>query len=59
VFPIPAVVENFPKSISEIYAVHIPASDLKIAGSYDFEYYDYNFEINNESSFISFYVPIE
>lgn len=59
VFPIPAVVENFPKSISEIYAVHLPASELKVTRSYDFEYYDYSFEVNNESSFVSFYVPIE
>jgi len=59
VFSIPAVVENVPKSISEIYAVHLPASGLKATGNYDFEYYDYSFEVNNENSFISFYVPIE
>lgn len=58
-FPIPAVVENVPKSISDIYAVHLPASGLKAAGNYDFEYYDYSFEVNNEDSFISFYVPVE
>lgn len=59
VFSIPAVVENVPKSISEIYAVHLPSSGLKAAGNYDFEYYDYSFEANSKSSFISFYVPIE
>ena len=59
VFPIPAVVENMPRNISEIYAEHLPASGLKAAGSYDFEYYDYSFKVNNESSLISFYVPIE
>jgi AraC family transcriptional regulator len=59
VFPISAVVENMPKSIIEIYTVHLPASGLKAARNYDFEYYDYSFEVNNMNSFISFYVPIE
>jgi predicted transcriptional regulator YdeE len=59
VFPISAVVENMPKSINEIYTVHLPASGLKAARNYDFEYYDYSFEVNNMNSFISFYVPIE
>jgi AraC family transcriptional regulator len=59
VFPISSIVENVQKSIIEIYTVHLPASGLKAAGNYDFEHYDHDFEVNNENSFISFYVPIE
>lgn len=59
VFPIPAIVENVPRSISEIYSVHLPGTGMKTTGNYDFEYYDANFDANNESSFISFYIPVE
>jgi predicted transcriptional regulator YdeE len=59
VFPIPAVVENVPKCIGEIYSLHLPSSGLKAIGDYDFEYYDNTFEANNENSLISFYIPIE
>lgn len=59
VFPIPAVVENVPKSIGEIYSFHLPSSGLKAIGNYDFECYDTNFEVNNEGSFFLFYIPIK
>lgn len=59
VFQIPAVIENVQKSISEIYSVHLPNTNLKAIGNYDFELYDISFDANNESSFISFYIPVE
>lgn len=58
VFPIPSIVESFPKHIGQIYSIHLPSSGLKPIGNYDFEYYDCSFDPNNENSFVSFYIPV-
>lgn len=59
VFPIKAVIETVPKSISEIYSIYIPDSGLRIKGNYDFEYYDYDFKSNRGDSLIYLYIPVE
>lgn len=59
VFPIKGIIETVPKSISEIYSVHIPNSGLRIKGNYDFEYYDYDFKSNWDDSLLYLYIPVE
>lgn len=59
VFPIKAIIENVPQTISKIYSVYLPQTGLKIKGNYDFEYYDHSFRPNINDSFIYFYIPIE
>lgn len=59
VFPIKAIIETVPKSISEIYSVHIPNSGLRVKGNYDFEYYDYDFKSNRGNSLLYLYIPVE
>lgn len=59
VFPIKAIIENVQRSVSKIYSMHLPQSNLKIKGDYDFEYYDNNFIPNTKEGFYYLYVPIE
>lgn len=59
VFPIKAIIDNIPKTISKIYSVCLPQTGLKIKCNYDFEYYDDNFIPNSNESFLYFYIPIE
>lgn len=59
VFPIKGIIETVPKSITEIYSVHIPSSSLRIKGNYDFEYYDHDFKSNRDDSQFYLYIPIE
>lgn len=59
VFPIRAIVENVPRSISKIYGTYLPLTGLKIKGDYDFEYYDMSFIPNSSNSFFHLYIPIE
>jgi AraC family transcriptional regulator len=59
VFPIKAIIETVPKSISEIYSTHIPNSGLRIRENYDFEYYDCDFKSNRDNSLLYLYIPIE
>lgn len=59
VFPIKAIIESIPHSISEIYSTHLPNSGLKIKGNYDFEYYDHEFEANQEDALLYLNIPIE
>ncbi len=58
VFTIPAIVDHIPKSIGEIYGVHLPASGLKALGDYDFEFYDGTFVPNKEDSYFYLYIPV-
>lgn len=59
VFPIKAIIEEVPKTISKIYSVYLPKTALRIKGNYDFEYYDNSFKPNKNDALLYFYVPIE
>lgn len=59
VFPIKGIIETVPKSIAEIYSIHMPNSGLRIKGNYDLECYSCDFVSNSDNSLLHLYIPIE
>lgn len=59
VFSIPAVIEDIPKAICDIYERWLPESGLEPSGDWDFEYYDQDFVPNSVDSRLLFYVPVK